>query len=329
MHIKTNFYRAELANFTKLQDRLKHSSELLTDVSDKAVIELGQEWSHVGVFVAGSLGRLETGRKSDLDLFLLGKGQTNVSKRRFSKLQEIQLLSKLIQINRSAGLPEFSGDGRYLKIHDLSDLIDSTGDANDDSENYFTARMLLLLESKPLWNAELRREAIDAVLENYFKDGKGKKDFRPLFLLNDILRYWRTVCLNYERDRISPNDKWWKKNLNLKFSRKLTVFSTVLAVVTKAVETKADISALTEEVPLNRLAIALDSLGTDAFLPEFQQALIDYESFLAAKSHNEVEQPSEASKKEFSEKAERFGDLFVKVLMSQAIDQGLRKFLLV
>lgn len=148
-------------------------------------------------------------------------------------------------------------------------------------------------------------------------------------MLNDILRYWRTVCLNYERDRIAPTSKWWKKNLSLKFSRKLTVYSTVLTILTKAVTNKEEVVQLAELVPLQRLALALDTLGDESFLERFKIFLDDYESFLAAKSFGEVDEPSDAKKKDFKIKAERFGAFLDNVVMSEQMDVNLRRYLLI
>lgn len=320
----------QLTNHEALASRLEFSREFLGKARAKTEEVLAGEWSDVAIFAAGSLGRFETGRSSDLDVFMLGKRredrtQTNAP---ISHLDEIRLFAKLIDINRQLNLPEFSGDGRYLKVHALDRIISSTGDAHDDSENLFTTRLLLLLESKALWNENLRKEAVNAVLGNYFKDGKGKQDFRPLFLLNDILRYWRTLCLNYERDRVK-SPRWWKTNLNLKFSRKLTVFSTVLLIVTKAGETQGDFERIADMVPLERLALALDTLGDKTYLEKFNAFLNDYESFLAAKSFAELEVPDEQRKDEFRIKADRFGGFLYEVVMSPRIDTSMRRFLLI
>lgn len=323
------FTRA-LKTHPELSDRFDYSSKFLSKAQTATAALLNTEWPNVAIFAAGSLGRLETGRSSDLDVFFLAKpADTPLDEARpISRLQEISLFAKLIEINAKLDLPKFSGDGRYLKVHDLRRVISSTGDAHDDSENLFTTRLLLLLESKPLWNADLRREAILNVLQYYFKDGKGKKDFRPLFLLNDVLRYWRTLCLNYERDRvISP--KWWKTNLNLKFSRKLTVFSTVLIILTKAAVDEESFIAMAEKVPLERLAIALDTLDDPSLLPKFLVFLNDYESFLAAKSFAELDQPNEERKKEFRKKADDFGEFLNTLLMNDRIDATLRRYVLV
>jgi hypothetical protein len=326
----SEIFLKQLQNHEALASRLNYSKEFLQTARSKANELLASEWSDVAIFAAGSLGRFETGRSSDLDVFMVARrrGDCPPGTPPISHLDEIRLFAKLIDVNKQLNLPEFSGDGRYLKVHALDRIISSTGDANDDSENLFTTRLLLLLESKSLWNDDLRQEAVTKVLANYFKDGKGKRDFRPLFLLNDILRYWRTLCLNYERDRVrSP--KWWKTNLNLKFSRKLTVFSTVLLILTKGAQSVEDFQRIAEMVPLERLALALDSLGKPEYASAFLEFLDNYESFLAAKSFAELEEPDQMKKDEFRAKADSFGSFIYQIVMDESIDPYLRRFVLI
>ena len=147
------------------------------------------------------------------------------------------------------------------------------------------------------------------------------------FLLNDILRYWRTLCLNYERDRAEPGKAWWKRNLNLKFSRKLTVFSTVLAIIAKGMSTPAHFGRIAGKVPLQRLGFALDAMGDKGLLPGFEQVLDDYEDFLAAKSHEELEGRHDRDLiNMFNEKAVRFDDFLHAALESKALDRSLVRF---
>lgn len=314
-------YKDILDQHAAIQNRIRHSKTFLERTKNAFAKFDGGVNEDICVFAAGSLGRFETGQISDLDLFI-------VSRDKISRLEEYKLFSDLIRLNEDLELPEFSSDGRFLKVHHLDDLINATGDAKDDLENQFTTRLLLLLESQPLSNDILYKDSLNKVLSNYYRDNDGKKDFQPLFLLNDILRYWRTLCLNYERDR-GGDKPWWKKNLNLKFSRKLTVFSTVLAILSKLVVRPEDLVQLSESVPLERLALALDSIGDMSFIPEFSAVLDDYESFLAAKSHSELETKEEEILEEFRSKSERFGTFIYKALHSSNLDEKLVRFLAV
>jgi len=240
----------------------------------------------LSVFCAGSLARAEIGEKSDLDIFVIADSSDRLQ----SRLCEYTLFAHLIRINNDVlGFPPFSNDGEYLKINFIEDLKARTGSRRDDIENLFTARMLLMLESKPLIHSELYNKHLRAILEHYYRDQKGKVSFKPLFLLNDILRYWRTLCLNYEERRHEPDRPWRKKNVSLKFSRMLTVFSTVLPLIAKPLDTLSDLEVLCQKTPLERLSFGLDILS-DRDLTNRWTALLDiYEAFLGWKDDDNVE----------------------------------------
>ncbi|MFH0343446.1 MAG: hypothetical protein ACHBNF_15280 [Chromatiales bacterium] len=149
--------------------------------------------------------------------------------------------------------------------------------------------MLLILESQPLVHDDVYNRHLTGTLELYYRDNKGKRSFRPLFLLNDLLRYWRTVCLNYEERRHDPDKPWRKKNVNLKFSRMMTVFSTVLPLIVKPATSVTELRELCSKTPLERLAFGLDLLEDDPLRNEWPEVLDIYETFLTWKDDNDVE----------------------------------------
>jgi hypothetical protein len=87
-----------------------------------------------------------------------------------SKLDEILLKAELICASKKLEFPPFSQDGRFLQLHTARRLIRSTGNQYDDAENTFTARLLLLLESKPLVGVEVHARVIDDVIERYWRE---------------------------------------------------------------------------------------------------------------------------------------------------------------
>lgn len=309
---------------------MAYSRELLDRVRAAVASQSVCSRSELCVYAAGSLGRLEAGRISDLDVFLFADRLSRKQEERsLTRLEEIMALSELIQVNTKLELPAFSGDGEYFKIHEVNDLLAGTGTAMDDSENLFTTRLLLLLESKCLVNDGLYQRATQLIVEMYFRDGRGRQDYRPLFLLNDILRYWRTVCLNYERTRADSRKPWWKKNLNLKFSRKLTVFSTVLAILADHMDTYALFAEISAMTPLERLAYALDKLEDTTLLPGFCRFLDNYEDFLAAKSHAELETLESGAAARFRESAQEFDDFLHAAFASSNLDRQLVRYMLI
>lgn len=275
------------------------------------------------VFVAGSMGRAEMGARSDLDLFLVSVKSCDDSEQR-------QLIESLDELNRVLEYPPFS-NRRYVKVYQLGDLLRNTGSPQDDTENCFTARMLLLLESRVLANETTYLQVRDHVLSQYFRDERGKASYRPLFLLNDVLRYWRTLCLNYEELRHDRERPWWKKNINLKFSRMLTVFATVAALTVPEVHNKDDFRPMCGLTPIQRLAGALDQLDDDDLVDRFRVFLDDYESFLCWKEDEATD--ARAREDEFKQSvrllADRLSDFLYDTLMNRRIPQERRKYLVI
>jgi len=134
------------------------------------------------------------------------------------------------------------------------------GSPEDDFRNYFTARLLLLLESKPLFNDKLYNKAISKIINVYFNDYPDHMDgFSPKFFANDVIRFWKTMCLNYEQKRNIPklNEKAKlkakQKNLKLKFSRLTTCYSLLCCLRKGEKITPEDLKKLISLTPLQRL----------------------------------------------------------------------------
>jgi len=239
------------------------------------------------VYTTGSYGRLEASENSDVDLFFIDSDNENPT----TGIDKTLINAEIIKICRNMGFPEFSKDGMYLSIHNLHEIKSELGSQLDDYKNFFTARMLLLLESKSVYNNELHTLCLEKIIESYYIDfNDHAKSFEPIFLCNDIIRFWKTLCLNYEHRRkrkdLNEADKKREKvvahskNLKLKFSRKLTCFSFILKLVSSnssiPQEKVMDIAKMT---PTERL-ISLKGINgqTDA---KIQKAINSYEWFIS------------------------------------------------
>lgn len=220
-------------------DRAEYSQARVEELGDRlAPVEGLLRDEPLCIYATGSYARLEAGEESDIDIFFLYEGHPLVQ--RLPNLTLIQLSACLIDATREMGFPPFSEDGRYLDVHYLDHMEEVLGSPDDDSLNAFTARMLLLLESRPVYGAERYERILRAVVEFYYRDfGDHREQFRPTFLINDILRFWRTLTLNYEHDRYEirklPEDEQDAakarsalKNYKLKLSRLATCFSMIL-----------------------------------------------------------------------------------------------------
>ncbi len=240
----------------------------------------------LSIYVTGSYGRLEAREDSDLDLFFVSKATTPID-----RITKILLDAELIRITRSLGFPAFSNDAQYLQIHLLDEMLDQLGGPEDDSRNFFTARMLLLLESRPVFGDANYRLILEKIIDSYFRDFHDHTgDFRPLFLVNDVLRFWKTMCLNYENKRNRGQDRANKnkhhlKNLKLKFSRLLICFSTIIPLFASRANSREEVLDLTAIPPLQRLA---NLIKTDEQKRLYNQLVELYEIFLDVTSKPDI-----------------------------------------
>jgi len=271
-------------------------------------------------YITGSVARGEASAHSDLDIFIVSKG--TVPDPNLSRLDEILVKADLIQASKKQGFPPFSGDGEYLTRHIIAELTDALGQPHDDVNNTFTARLLLLLESKPLLGKRSYDQVISDVISAYWKDYPDHKDdFQPAFLANDILRMWRTFCVNYEaRTQSIPPLKKAKrklKNYKLKHSRLLTCYSALLYLLAVFVERGTvrpeDIKEMVSYTPTERLEWLLKSGRWPAAHSALSELIDRYEDFLRSTDFAEediVNKLLEGAPSGFSLKFDdRFGDL--------------------
>jgi hypothetical protein len=244
--------------------------------------------------------------------------------------------AELIKMSRNMGFPDFSGDGEYLQIHSLEHLIHELGSQTDDYKNFFTARLLLILESCPLYNDDLYDSALTQIVERYYIDFHDHDaNFRPIFLTNDIIRFWKTLTINYEHKRNrQPEDiknKSHIKNLKLKFSRKLTCFSFVLHILSKkAVVNTEDIVIISKLTPLERLEV----IGRENISQQYNiNALLELYAWFLENTDREKSELYEwiadkANRDEAFNKSRDFANIMFE-LMKEVDNNGLLKYLII
>ena len=210
-------------------ERRVTTDERVARVSQQ-LMELHADAGTVCVYATGSVARGEANAHSDLDIFILDAYDEQLGELPFPEVKATLLRADLIRAGESAGFPPFSGDGIYLETHTVSKLVVSMGGRKDDVTNAFTARMLLILESRAILNHAAHELAKNRIVDSYWRDfADHTTSFSPVFLVNDIMRYWKTVCVNYEADRTAGaptgvDGLTWKnrsrlRNVKLKFSR--------------------------------------------------------------------------------------------------------------
>lgn len=315
----------------KTDERLEELSKELVTVGAMEIVD-----NRACVYATGSVGRGEMSDKSDLDIFIV---RDRALPSPLTNLEEIRLKARLIEVSRKFGFPEFSDDGEYVKTYDIkTDMLEKLGTKHDDYENVFTARLLLLLESRPVVGTLIYDRTIQDLIAAYWRDyPQNSENFQPVFLMNDILRFWKTLCLNYEeRTGTAKSGKRRLLNYKLKHSRLLTCYSAIVYLLS-ALRTEG--GTISDEIAREMVAISptrrLEYVA--AKHPEtvdlVQRILANYAMFLAVCDEEKqtlIEKFSESSfKRDRFAEARNFGNDVFSLVMQLGAGSDLLRYLVV
>jgi hypothetical protein len=234
---------------------------------------------HAAVVLMGSWGRHELTGGSDDDYVVLVRGFAPAGGGWGSAHDTAAAVAE--RFARDPG--GFSAPGRqgvFAEVVHSADLLQVGLD--DDTNTNLTRRMLLVLESVAACHADVLAGVRLDLIHDYLRDAL--RDHRPpRFLLNDLVRYWRTIGVDFvAKDRDRAGAGWGLRNAKLRTSRKLLVASGLLPVL-RCHELRAEAIApfLAEQFampPTDRVADAF--LRYDA-VQAGADALAAYDAFIA------------------------------------------------
>lgn len=297
MNLRSQVY-AERHVFT---DKLLERFASICDdkLADSATRVVGD---HACIYAVGSAGRREVTAHSDLDVFLVETQTARGSEEHL--LSNTVLSSAVIRTLREMNLPDPSNGGKFLQLHTLDELRTQIGDHTDDPQNTFTARMLLLLESRPLMGSSVYDKVVDGVLTAYWKDYDGREDvYVPILLINDIVRYWRVLLLNYvamnlrHEQRTQADDPKTKserrlRSYKLRFARCLTCYSALAYLLTfeSPGVSPAAVKTMVQLCPHERLSAAGERTSDPEARRIIDELLDAYATFLQLMDCNKATQ---------------------------------------
>ncbi|WP_295953120.1 nucleotidyltransferase domain-containing protein [uncultured Xanthomonas sp.] len=246
-------------NITKAEDYSNRKIDALRSAFSSLGLDGG-----ISIVTVGSLARREASEQSDLDYFIIcpdADGDGEVRNKINSCIAQLEIRP-----------PSSSGAfATSVSPENLKRAIGGSSESNDE----LTRRMLFLLESDWLYGREVYEELFADLISLYIKNGITQHQLARFFL-NDLIRYYRTICVDFEYKTCDGGKSWGDRNIKLLFSRKLLYFSGIVAVAGTAQSScefkKSELTRLLKMTPINRVK---DSCGGDS-----DRLMARYDAFL-------------------------------------------------
>jgi len=277
----------------------------------------------ISVVANGSLARGELTSQSDFDAYPLYKAGKRAA-----------ALKLFERVKSNAGLKEFASEGAFGSALPAVTVAKNIGGQKDGNRR-FTLRMLLLLESASIGSREVYDRTIDSVVLRYINDDITDKQIGR-FLLNDIIRFYRQMCVDFEFKTVEQTKPWGIRYAKLVFSRKLIYYSGIIMCAEMASKPASDkrkyLISMINMPPIDRL---LATFGDDIL-----DALREYNYFLSLlddpgsrKDLAKVQMLRDSHTslfKEVKERGHRYSRALVDILRARyPIDHPIREALIV
>jgi predicted nucleotidyltransferase len=252
----------------------KARSEAGLQAMRKTAAEIIGNDDRIIVGVNGSYARREVTTGSDVDLFVLF--------RKDALGEASQFQSRLRDALSEQGFKMPASDGVFERPLAISGLTQTIG-GMDDSNDTITRRMLLLLEGEWVYGEAGFEGARTRLLNQYLAEAI-RPDQISMFLLNDIIRYWRTICVDLEHKVQVGGKPRAIRLIKLRFSRMLLFVAGVLAV-----GQTYDVARDEKLLRLNRLLSLPVCERVKVITGDNADALLDiYAEFLAALDDDQI-----------------------------------------
>jgi predicted nucleotidyltransferase len=271
------------------------STAIVDSLRGNIASELGENKDLILVAV-GSIARKEASAESDLDYFIIHS--ENVDREELDVVE--QKINVLIQ---KEGLSPPSGTGAFGCCIDISELKNDIGGQKDDTD-HLTRRMLFLMESEWLSNKTGYDSLFEKVICSYVNDNTTQHALCR-FILNDLIRYYRTVCVDFEFKTSESGKSWGDRNIKLAFARKMMYVSGVICVAETVQQTyirkRIILAQYLKMTPVERIATIC---GDDS-----RKSLIQYDYFVGKMADSKFREMLRSTTQDRNEHCQEFRDI--------------------
>jgi predicted nucleotidyltransferase len=219
-------YKAFQLSGQRIEKARAHLAEQLT----------GQDYT-ADVVAFGSLARREMTLASDFDYLVINYGLEPTPGATRQVLQAADGLRHVFGDSGNSGNADAfvvrgpGSTGLFGRIVSAPDMVERIG-LEEDTNHSQTRRILILEESVSLFQSGLHEKLLNSIIERYLADRVARADSVPRFLLNDLIRYWRTVAVDYQAKTSADHSTYSLRYLKLILSRKLTFAASIVPLFT-------------------------------------------------------------------------------------------------
>lgn len=285
-----------LKKFSAVHDSKKYSVSKVNSLKEflEEKLKSHEHYDNFCILTNGSYARNEASEGSDIDLFIICDADFT------EQLKDVvSVVQHMVQEFSEKEVGD-SGTFNPADLESIADMLNNLGGVND-SNIKLTRRMLFLLEGIPLFNEEKFNSYRNELLSTYIKPGMRKEQVNR-FLLNDIVRYYRTICTDFEYKVEEAGKSWALRNIKLVYSRKLLYMSGIITVAQTYDLTRNEKISEAEKLfsmsALERILHVCEDCNSRSVIENTENFLALYDEFLSCMSSKEFREKMDQVQKE-------------------------------